>query len=184
METIPSFPDLVLPEISFPVLDYIINYPESFIGLLEYPSETFKIIVSPNLMATVLRDDHLYGILKNNPDRFLHRLYLSLGNAVSSFTAYDWKRLFALSPVPLNFNTKNTRSDLKMINYPVSCISLKEAIDLVKDNMINFILLGTSINRLKLSLDDALLYYPLLKFSQENDEESFRRNMNQNQIKL
>lgn len=178
METAQNFPEVILPEISFLVLDFVILYNEHFNGLLENSFNLFKIIVPPKVMARVLRDNQLYSIIKENPKRFFNRFYFSCIDAIRLFTEFDWKRLFALSKVPFNFNYHKNSSSLRMALTPFNCIPLSDTLDLIKYNLVNFFLINTSIKQLKSSPEEALLYGPLLSIWAENDIKSYNQYFN------
>lgn len=173
LETLDDFPELVLPEISFPVLEFIIYNHESFVGLLGNPFEYFRIIVSPKVMAAVLRDNQLYRIIKHNPQIFFNRFYFSFIDSIPLFTEFDWNRLFVLSSVPFNFNIMGSSVSLRTALSPLSCISLSYSLDLIKLNMVDWIMLETSIEKLRSSLEHYLLFSPLLSIWAKNDVDSY-----------
>ena len=173
LETIVNFPELILPTVSFPVLEIIIQNPESFSGLLNTHYYYFKINVPPAVMASILRDDNLYNIIKKNPKRFFNRFYFSFSDAIPLFTEYDWKRLFALSSVPFDFECKRTSTSLKKALIPLNFKPLSESLDIVKHNMFDFILFNVTASNLKSSLEQFLLFDPLLSIWAQYDRESY-----------
>lgn len=173
LETLDDFPELVLPEISFPVLEYIIYNHEYFFGLLGNHFDYFRIIVPPKVMAAVLRDNQLYRIIKHNPQIFFNRLYFFFIDSIPLFTEFDWNRLFALSSAPFNFKFRDDTFSLRTAHAPLSCVCLSHTLNLVKLNMANWILLEVSIEKLKSSLEHYLLCSPLLSIWAKNDLESY-----------
>jgi hypothetical protein len=169
LENLEDFPDLILPEISLQVLEFIINNHQSFSGLLGNSFEYFRIVVNPNIMATVLRDNQLYRIIKQNPQIFFDRFYFSFIDSIPIFTEYDWNRLFALSPVPLNFKFRNSFESLRIAHNLLSCACLSHTLDLIKRNMADFIMLEASIELLRSSDEAYLLFSPLLSIWAQND---------------
>lgn len=169
LETLQDFPELVLPEISFPVLEFIIYNRESFAGLLGNSIEYFRIVVPPKVMATVLRDNQLYRIIKENPKIFFDRFYFSFISSIPLFTEFDWKRLFALSSAPFNFKLKNSSFSLRMAQNPLNCVSLSHSLDLTKSSMADWIMSEISIEKLRSSLEQHLLFSPLLSIWAQND---------------
>lgn len=173
LQTISDFPDLVFPKITFPVLNAILLNYDAFIGIFDN-SFNYKIIISPKVMALVLRDNNLYRLLRAHQLQIFQKLFFSFLDAIPIFTHFDWKRLLALSAVPFNFEFKAIAPALIMaMHQPFSCVPLARSLDIIKANFLTFILMETSIAAIKSSIEKYLFYNPLLRIWAENDAASF-----------
>ena len=170
-----TFPEMIFSEIRFPVLkEILLNFTE-YLGLFDN-ALSYKIMVPPEVMAQVLRDNQLYRIFRDNKNVLFPKMFFSFIDAVHKFILFDWERMFALSLTPLNFEKHNARSTLNIAHMPQNCVTLNYSLDLVKHNFIDLLLMENSIESIKFSSDKYVMNEPLLHIWARTDPVSFNQN--------
>ena len=169
-----NYPELVFAQMSFSVFQEVLLRIDEFAGLFDNRFN-YKIMIPPEVMAQVLRDNQLYIILRDNKTLLFPKISFSFIDAVNQFTLYDWERMFALSEVSLVFESHNAQNSINIANNPLSCVTLNFHLDLIKHYFVDLLLLGNSIASINRSPQKRIFYDPLLQLWAKTDPVSYNQ---------
>jgi len=129
---------LVFPTISFNVLKAIILDFYSFVNLFQNHF-AYQIIITPQVMAQVLRDNDLYTRLRFIKDNLFSKVHFPFTDAIALFTEYDWIRLFDLSLTELNTTLHDNFNELRSSLIIQNSVPLSESLPIIKKYFVNFV---------------------------------------------
>ena len=170
-----NYPELVFSQMNFAVFREVLLRLDEFTGLFDHRFN-YKIMIPPEVMAQVLRDNQLYRILRDNKNLLFPKIFFSFIDAVNQFTLYDWERMFALSDDDLVFERHNAENTLNNASNPIQCVTLDLHLDMIKYNFVDLLILGNSIASINRSPQKRILYDPLLQLWAKTDPVSYKQN--------